>query len=69
MTKKLWPAIVLACATSCRLVNTHDHEEVRILIETDDAQGVQPMPHFVHFLLPWQVFELIRATVVNSFGL
>lgn len=49
--------------------NTHSEKQVRITVENEDAEGIQPLPHLLCLLLSRQSLQLSGTFVVDCFGL
>lgn len=52
-----------------RLRDTYDRKEVRIAVETNYPQRIEPLPHFMGFLSTRQAPQFFRTLVMNRFRL
>jgi hypothetical protein len=47
-------------------MGTYNDKQIRVPIQHDDAERIQPLPHRPCPLLPGHAFELCRALVVDG---
>ena len=48
---------------------TYHGEQVRIAVQTDDAEGIEPLPEGMCSFVSREGLDLVCATVVDGFGL
>lgn len=48
---------------------TYHSKKVGVSVQTDDTEGIEPLPQIVGFLASRKAFQLVGAPIVDGFGL